>query len=397
MKNIKWIVGIVLFSLLMSFTIFSKYENKETKKVNAKNDDIDIKINELLEKMTLEEKIGQMIIINYNISQVNDELKSILEDVKPSGFILMQNNYTTYENTKKFVSDIKSYSSLPFIVSTDQEGGRVQRLQLLTDVSPVNIPFMKKLGDMKDESLAYEVGKVMAEEVRTLGINVVHAPVVDIFSNPDNQVIGNRSFGSDYLTVSKMAISMSKGLEENGVISTFKHFPGHGDTSTDSHSSLPIVTKSYEELMELELKPFKNAIEAGAKMIMTAHIALPNITGDNTPSTMSKKVIGDILRGKLGFDGIVISDALNMKALTNYYSDEDIYKKTVEAGVDILLMPRNPRLAVNTIKDNFSEERINESVRRILKFKLKYLSEDNTLDSSYLGSEEHKKVIDKIG
>ena len=151
MKNIKWIVGIVLFSLLMSFTIFSKYENKETKKVNAKNDDIDIKINELLEKMTLEEKIGQMIIINYNISQVNDELKSILEDVKPSGFILMQNNYTTYENTKKFVSDIKSYSSLPFIVSTDQEGGRVQRLQLLTDVSPVNIPFMKMLGDMKDE------------------------------------------------------------------------------------------------------------------------------------------------------------------------------------------------------------------------------------------------------
>jgi len=319
-----------------------------------------------------------------------------LEDVKPGGFILMQNNYSTFDATRKFISDIKSYSDLPFIMSTDQEGGSVQRLQLLTDVNPVYVPFMNKLGIMNDEGVSYEVGKVIAEEVRTLGINLVFAPVLDVFSNPENTVIGNRSFGSDTDIVSRMALSVSKGLEDNGVISTFKHFPGHGDTSVDSHISLPIVNKSYEELLNLELIPFKNAINSGAKMIMTAHIALPNITGDNTPSTMSKKIITEILREDLGYGGIIISDALNMKALTNNYSDEEIYIKTVDAGVDILLMPKNPRLAVETIKNNISEDRINESVRRILKFKFMNILEDNTLDSSYLGSEEHKIIIDKI-
>jgi len=394
MKKFRLFVVIIILSMTCCFAIFSLFNVTVAKR--SEENIINERIDEVMSNMTLEEKIGQMIVINYNISELNEELRSILEDVKPGGFILMQNNYSTFDATRKFISDIKSYSDLPFIMSTDQEGGSVQRLQLLTDVNPVYVPFMNKLGIMNDEGVSYEVGKVIAEEVRTLGINLVFAPVLDVFSNPENTVIGNRSFGSDTDIVSRMALSVSKGLEDNGVISTFKHFPGHGDTSVDSHISLPIVNKSYEELLNLELIPFKNAINSGAKMIMTAHIALPNITGDNTPSTMSKKIITEILREDLGYGGIIISDALNMKALTNNYSDEEIYIKTVDAGVDILLMPKNPRLAVETIKNNISEDRINESVRRILKFKFMNILEDNTLDSSYLGSEEHKIIIDKI-
>lgn len=401
MKNIKVILFVVIFSVIIfiSSTIFiNKSESKliQVNKEETKEEKLNKKIEELIGTMSLEEKIGQMIIINYNVSEVNDELRSLLLDVKPGGFILMQNNYSTFNNTKKFVEDIKSYSELPFIVSTDQEGGSVQRLQLLTDVKATYIPFMSEIGNKNDSVLAYEVGKVLAEEVRTLGINVVYAPVVDVFSNSQNKVIGNRSFGSDKDIVTNMGLSLSKGLEDNGVIPTFKHFPGHGDTSIDSHCSLPIIYKTYEELNELELIPFKKMIDEGAKIIMTAHIALPNVTGDNTPSTMSRSIITGILREKLGYEGLIISDALNMKALTNYYSDEDIFKETVNAGVDILLMPRDARLAINTIKNNFSEERINESVRRILKFKFMYLDEDNILDVSYLGNEEHKSIIDMI-
>lgn len=398
MKNIKKIIIVMMLSVVCCFAIFSNFNVSESKvpSKETKEDIVKKRVDELMNSMTLDEKIGQMIIINYNVSEVNDELKSILDDVKPGGFILMQNNYSTLEATKKFVQDIKSYSELPFIVSTDQEGGRVQRLQLLTDVEPVNVPSMDKIGNMNDEELALKIGKVIAEEVRVLGINVVHAPVLDILTNSDNTVIGNRSFGSSSEIVTRMGLSVSKGLEDNGVISTFKHFPGHGDTSVDSHSSLPIMTKTYEELERVELVPFKSAIKNGAKMIMTSHIALPNITGDETPATMSKKIVTGILRDQLGFDGVVISDGLNMKALTNNYSESDIYLKTVEAGVDILLMPIDARLAVETIKNSISEERIDESVRRILMFKLLYLGEDNILDSSYLGSLEHKNIIDKI-
>lgn len=385
------VLGVFLFCASVYF--FSDTEEKKEREKELKTND---KVEELLKTMSLEEKIGQMLIINFNKGSFDDELYNLLNEVKPSGVILMKPNFTTFNETKNLVIDLRNSSSIPFIVSVDQEGGRVQRLQYLTDVNPIFIPDMLSLGNMNDNKLTYEVGKVIAEEVRTLGINVVFAPVLDVFSNEENTVIGNRSFGKDVNTVSKLALSLSKGLEENGVISVFKHFPGHGDTATDSHVKLPIIYKSYEELEKLELIPFKKAINEGAKVIMTGHIALPEVTGDNTPATLSKTLISDILKEKLGFDGLVITDALNMKALTNNYSQEEIILKAVEAGNDILLMPEDPKLAINVIKENISEERINESVRKILKFKYKYLDKDNIIDESYLGSIEHREVIEKI-
>lgn len=371
-------------------------EVDDRKKEVDKSKEIENKIEEMLDNMSLEEKIGQMLIVNFNFDTASEDLVNYFEKVKPGGIILMKPNFTNFENTKKLVQDIKKLFDIPLIVSVDQEGGRVQRLQYLSDGNPIFVPDMLSLGKLNDSNLTYEVGKVIAEEVRTIGVNVDFAPVLDIYSNLDNKVIGDRSFGHDANTVGTLALSLAKGLKDNGVIPVFKHFPGHGDTATDSHVKLPIIYKTYEELESLELIPFKKSIESGADIIMTAHIALPNITGDNTPATLSKVIITDILKEKLNFKGIVITDALNMKSLTNYYSNEEIILKSIEAGNDILLMPVDAKNAIQVIKENISEERINESVRKILVFKYKYLSEDNLLDASYLGDEEHKKIIDKI-
>ena len=406
MKEKNWVVflGIVIVVMVFGFTaIFSDSKDVKDKDKNTDmvDGDSDIyiskdKIDDIMSGMSLEEKIGQMLVVTFNGTDMNDSLRSLMQDVKPGGIILMGDNYSTVSRTKKLISEFKSLSSVPLIVSTDQEGGRVQRMQKITDVKPTYITDMYSLGNTKDETLAYQVGKVMALEMRTLGINVDNAPVLDVYSNPNNTVIGDRSFGSDVNLVSRMGLSLAKGLEDNGVIPTFKHFPGHGDTETDSHSALPIINKSYEELSNLELMPFKSAIANGAKIIMTAHIALPDITGDNTPASLSKKILTDILRDDLGYDGLIITDGLNMKALTDNYSNEDIYLKAVDAGVDLLLMPKDPELAIKTIKDNFSEDRIDESVRRILEFKYNYLTDYQYTDSSILGSNEHNSVINKI-
>ena len=309
----------------------------------------------------------------------------------------MKNNITTYEKTKKFVDDIKSYSKIPPIISIDQEGGNVQRLLYLQDYPVTEIPYMYDVGKTGDEKLAYEIGTVMAEELRTIGVNVCYAPVLDIYSNPNNPVIGKRSFGEDKELVSKMALSLGRGLEDSNVIPVYKHFPGHGDTSVDSHYDLPVLSKSYDDIQKEELYPFQQAIQNGAKIIMIGHLSFPEIIGDDTPTSLSRKMITDILKKEMGYDGLVITDALNMKALTDNYSYEQIYKMAIDAGVDLLLMPDGSEEAIQIIKESISEERIDESVYKILQFKMKYLKEDHSLDVSYLGSEEHQKVIQKVG
>ena len=349
----------------------------------------------MLENMTIEEKIGQMLIIYDTHETVDNELKEFIADIKPGGFIINQSNITTFAKTKKYIADLKANSDIPLIISIDQEGGSVQRLQNLEDKKATYVPSMFYVGKTKDYNLAYEVGKVLAEDMRTLGINLAYAPVCDIFSNPNNKVIGNRSFGTSPNLVANMCTSLGKGLEDNGIIATYKHFPGHGDTATDSHTSLPVINKTYTELLNNELIPFKKAIENDAKIIMVAHIAFPSLTGNNTPSSLSKEVITDLLKNKLGYDGLVITDALNMGALTNNYTDEEIYVKAVEAGVDLLLMPSDAKEAIKAIKNNISEERIDESVKKILLFKYTYLK-DNVLDESYLNSKAHQEIINEI-
>ncbi len=389
-------IGILLLIILVVMAGVSFFVFRKNEKVSFEDMSIEEKVEYQMNQMTLEQKIAQMLVVYYSNDVVDDNLKNLLQTNNFGGFILTKPNITTYEKTKQFVEDLQANSAIPLMISIDQEGGSVQRLQYLEDTKPTSLPAMYDLGKTKDEELAYEVGKVMAEELKTIGVNVVNAPVVDIYSNPNNTVIGKRSFGEDEDTVSKMANRLANGLEDEGVIATYKHFPGHGDTDVDSHYDLPIIYKTYDELKEKELKPFTSAIKNQAKIIMIGHIALPNITGDNTPASLSKKIITNILKEDMGYQGLVITDALNMGALTKEYSYEEIYTMAIDAGVDLLLMPDSSKNAIACIKKNISEDRINESVKKILTFKYTYLKTEPPLDATYLGSEKHKEVISKI-
>lgn len=388
-KKIVFIVLLVVVLIIVAgYLIFAKQaKNKnnnsivEDDKMKGKNMTTEEKVNEKINNMTLEEKIGQMIIMSYRNPQMDDTLRSMLETVKPGGFILFSENFEDYNQTNTLIKNIKSTSKIPMFMSIDQEGGRVQRLKELEGTDLTIIPAMSEIGISNDENLAYDTGKTIAKELNMFGINMDFAPVIDIYSNPQNTVIGDRSFGDNATLVSKMGIALEKGLSDNNVIPVYKHFPGHGNTEVDSHYDLPVVTKSKKELLESDVIPFKNAIDSGAKIIMVGHLAVPSITNGNTPASLSKELITNFLKNELGYKNIVTTDALDMKAITNNYTDKQVYELAINAGVDILLMPNNPVMAISLIKESInegtiSEEQINNSVRKILT--LKY--ESNCID-----------------
>ena len=326
-----------------------------------------------LTNMSLKEKIGQMIMIDYRDTlEMNVELDDILNKYSPGGFILFKSNIQNYNQTKKLLSDIKQSSDIPVMVSADQEGGRVQRLD--ERVGFDTIPPMGEIGITMNEEEVFNLGKKMGEELKNIGVDMDMAPVLDVFSNPENRVIADRAFGTNSDIVKRLAMALSKGLQEEKIIPVGKHFPGHGDTLKDSHVDLPIITKDLEELKRLELVPFVEAIDKKIPGLMIGHLAVPKITGDNNPASLSKVMINDLLRKDLGYEGLVMPDSLKMKALSNHFTNKEIYLRCIGSGNDIMLMPQNINEAFNTIYDAVNdgvikEEQINNSVYRILSTK----------------------------
>ena len=383
------IVAVATFGLL---AFFAPQKKRNTEPMNLKPNEPEIdEAQLLLDTMTLDEKIAQLLIVQPSGLKISDAEKQRLETAPYGGYIFLCNNFGTLSATRDYIQQLQKLAKTPLIMSLDQEGGSVQRIKCVKDRSATNIPYMYDVGKTGDINYAKELGRVMAEEQRVLGFNVDFAPDADVYSNANNTVIGRRSFSTSPDAVSKMSLALAQGLEQNGVMAVYKHFPGHGNTTTDSHVSLPIIRRTRAQLDEVELVPFKNAIKNGAKAIMVGHIALPNITGDNTPATLSYKITTELLRNELGFDGLIFTDGVNMGALTRNYADADIYYRTIEAGADLIVLPRNPELAISSIKEHISESCIDESVYRILNFKLKYLSDYTYLDDSYFGSTEHQK------
>ncbi len=335
------------------------------------------KINNLLNSLTLEEKIGQMLIIEYRYPNVDEKLTNYLNTLKPGGFILFKENLQEYNSSLNFIESINSLSNIPMFMGIDEEGGRVDRIENTLNYPYEKIPPMSEIGATNDENIAYNTGVKIAEILKDFNINMDFAPVIDVYSNINNTVIGNRSFGSNPYLVAKMGIALQNGLKDNNIIPIYKHFPGHGDTATDSHYDLPVITKTKEELKELELIPFMEAINKGADVIMIGHLAIPSITNDNTPASLSKTLITDLLKNELGYQNLVITDALNMQAITKNYSDKEVYELAINAGVDLLLMPNNKDNVIDLIKEliaenKITEEQINSSVTKILTLKSKY-------------------------
>ena len=237
-------------------------------------------------------------------------------------------------------------------------------------------PDMQEIGNTQDPEEAYRVGETIGRYVKELGFNVDFAPVADVASNPDNQVIGSRSFGSDAGLVSQMVAREVQGMQEQGVSASLKHFPGHGDTSEDSHAETAVSKKTADELRNMEFLPFKAGIEAGVDMVMIGHISVPAITGSDIPASLSEQIITGCLREELGYQGIVVTDSMSMGAIVNTYTSADAAVRALQAGCDMLLMPQDFQAArqavLDAVKDSvLSEERLDESLRRIFRVKLR--------------------------
>ncbi len=256
----------------------------------------------------------------------------------------------------------------------DEEGGSVSRVSCNSGMGTTEFPSMLTVGNSGDVNKAYEVGYTIGTECTELGFNLDFAPVADIYSNPDNTVIADRAFGTDATVVSDMVESCVKGFKDANMLCTLKHFPGHGDTVADSHYEAAVTNKTLQELENEEFLPFSSGIQAGADFVMIGHILTPNITDSSTPASLSEQMIS-ILRDELQFEGVVITDATNMAAITNYYSSSEVAVAAIQAGVDMILMPADFQSAVAGVfealdRGDITEKVIDEHVIRILRAKI---------------------------
>lgn len=351
-----------------------------------------------LSDLSLEEKVGQMIFAGIKGTDITNETKKIISTHQVGGIILFKDNLKNANQSVSLLNAIKQENTnnkVPLFLGVDEEGGRISRLPELT-----KLPTNEELGKRNDISLSYNIGKLLGKELSAFGFNLDFAPVLDINSNPDNPIIGDRSFGTDAELVSELGLQMMKGIQSEQVISVIKHFPGHGDTAVDSHKELPIIQKSLEELQALELIPFKHAVEQGAEVVMVGHILLPKI--DSTyPASISERIITDVLREQLGYEGIIITDDMTMKAILNNLEIGESAVSAVKSGNDIVLVAHNyanVKKAIDSIikaieDGEITEQRIDESVKRILSIKKKYNLSNKQIDG--VNIEELNQSINK--
>lgn len=344
-------------------------------------------IKDKINNMSLDQKIGQLLIGGFDGYTVDSNTEKLIKENYLGGFILFQRNVKDSNQLLELTNTLKAINKeniVPLFISVDEEGGTVTRMPDEIKKLPSNY----SIGKINDEDFSYNIGKTLGRELNAFGLNMNYAPVLDINSNPNNPVIGIRSFGDNKDVVTRLGIKTMEGIKSQNVIPVIKHFPGHGDTSVDSHIGLPVVNYDLKRLNDFELVPFKYAITAGADVVMTAHILLPKLDS-KYPATLSHNIINDLLRKDIGFDGVVITDDITMGAILKNYDIGDAAIKAINAGADIILVSHkyeNIQKVISSIKEavlnkTITEDRINESVYRILSLKEKYKLTDNTINS----------------
>ena len=367
--------------------------------------------------LTLRERAGQLImpwVLGDFAPEGSPSHERIAEYVERQGIGGVIMSVGTPIEVAAKLNDLQRHARVPLLVGADLETGAGFRMRgaiympgMIELGGATDFPSLMAVGAAGDERLAYEMGRITALEARAVGIHVPFAPVLDVNNNPDNPIINVRSFGASPVDVSRMGIAFIHGVQEHGAIATGKHFPGHGDTDTDSHVALPVIRHDRERMDSVELRPFREAIEAGMGAIMTAHISVPSLNGGvREPSTLSPLVMTRILREELGFDGIVFTDAMDMAAIARRHSAGEAAVRAIEAGADVILMPPNVQQAIDGIVQavrtgRLSEARVNESVMRVLETK-EQLGLDTerlvALDRIYdvVGIPDHTEVADRI-
>lgn len=339
-----------------------------------------------IKDLTLEEKVGQLLMFAFHGTEFNDQLLKQINDLKVGGVIHFGRNIIDVEQAKKLNKDIQNNAKIPLFIGIDQEGGTVQRI--INGITP--FPGAMAISSSKESN--YEISKYVGNDLRMMGYNMNFAPVGDVNNNPNNPVINSRSYSDNPEVCAKYVIDGSKGFQDSGVIPTCKHFPGHGDTSVDSHVSLPTVNKDYKQLESMEFLPFERAVKAGIEGIMASHILYPAID-DKYPATLSKSIITDILKEKLGFKGMIVTDSLTMGAINQNYTHREIVRLAVNAGIDLMIFcgkaDINDQIDIyNCLLDevkigNIPMTRVDESVNKILNYKNKYIvNNDFNIDVS---------------
>ena len=338
---------------------------------------------------TLRQKIGQLFLVGCQGEVLGNHEQLLIEEYQFAGVILFKRNCGAPAELMSLCRAVwKSFDAMPPFIAIDQEGGRVHRLP-----APFShFPAAARIGARHDRELAYRLGNATAAELRLAGVNLNFAPVLDVQSNPNSPIIGDRAFAAEPKQVIEIAAAWTQGLREGGVIPCGKHFPGHGDTDKDSHFELPIVRKSLDELQATELPPFADASRNRIEALMTAHVAYPGLDA-KLPATLSEAIVTGLLRHQLGYDGVVFSDDMEMKAISDRYSVEAATGLAVRAGVDVLLFCHEidkaaaafEFLCAEAESDAAVRARIEDSYRRVTELKRRYLK-------SFTGVEDNEIV-----
>ena len=333
-------------------------------------------VDKTMAEMSLHDKVCQMMFVTPegltgtdDVMVAGDATKQALQAYPVGGIIYFANNFANVDQTRDMISNTQSYSKIGLFIATDEEGGRVNRI-----MDTLGTTYIGPMYDYKDDGpdAAFENAKTIASDMSALGFNLDFAPVADVWSNPDNTVIGDRAYSDDYAQAAELVGSAVKGFQDGGVICTLKHFPGHGDTAEDSHYSSAYVNRTKTQIMADEMQPFRAGIDAGADLVMVGHLIVPDI--DELPSTLSYKIATEMLRGDMEFDGVAITDSMEMESIADNYGVADSAVMAVQAGMDMLLQPADLAAAVDAIvtavqNGDITEARIDESVRRILTLK----------------------------
>lgn len=353
-------------------------------------------------KMSLQEKIGQLYIValytnkdEAHIAQV----RNLVENEQLGGIILMQDDAVREIN---LLNEFNKKSRIPLLVGMDAEWGLFQRI-----TTAHKFPWAIALGAIQDNQLVYEMGAKIAEDAKKMGVYWNFAPVVDVNTNPLNPIIGNRSFGSDVKNVIEKGLAYSQGLQDNGVLAAIKHFPGHGDTDTDSHLDLPVISHSLSRLNEVELAPFKALMNSNIGGVMVAHLYVPALEkGKGVPASVSKDIVTGLLKNQLNYKGLIITDALNMNAVAKKYSPGELDLLSFKAGNDVLLfsqdVPSGKKLISEAIqRGDISEKRLAESVKKILSTKyLLGLHKQTAISAENinqrLNNESHRELTERL-
>ena len=355
---------------------------------------------QIIEDMSLQEKLGQLMMVGFDGQKLTPELEEMISKYNIGGIIYFARNIESPRQISRLSNEIQRVSleanNIPALISADEEGGVVTRVNGMT-----HMPGLMALGATGDYQEAYNAAKGAGEQLKYLGINMNLAPVLDVNNNPANPVIGVRSFGSDPIEVSRFGKEYIDGLQEAGVVACGKHFPGHGDTSVDSHHDLPVIEYGLDRLEEVELRPFKEAINAGIDSIMTAHIAFPKLTSEaGLPATLSKEILTGVLREKLGFEGMIITDCMEMNGIVGTYGTVPAGVMTIQAGSNQVLVSHDRSKQLKVLEElekavddgRLSETRIDESVKRVLKLKQARLSWDKQQEFS---DDEFSSMLEK--